>query len=182
MRVTGGRVRGVRLVPLRNRSTRPTTSLVREAVFSTLMTTAGGWSRVLDLYAGSGALGIEALSRGAGWVDFVDHNKECCNVIKQNLAKMRLSDKAHVYCCKASRAIAFLKGTYDIALMDPPYSDRSTEGVLRNLARSNLIREGSIIVVCHSSRVPLSVSCDGLCLLGQRDYGDTSISIYREEG
>jgi 16S rRNA (guanine(966)-N(2))-methyltransferase RsmD len=181
MRVTGGKVKGVQLKAAHSRLTRPTTNLVKQAVFSVLENTTGSWRRVLDLYAGSGALGIEALSRGAEWVDLVDQSKGCCDVIKYNLNKTGLLDKAHVYCCKVSKAIAFLEGKYDIAFMDPPYSAPFVNDILMNLASSNLIGEGSIIVVCHSRRIPLDVSCDGLYLVEHRYYGDTSISIYREE-
>lgn len=179
MQVTGGKVKGMQLKTTPSRFTRPTTGLVKQAIFSILENTAGGWHRVLDLYAGNGALGIEALSRGAEWVDFVDQSKECCDIIKYNLNKIGLLDNAHVYCCKVSKAIAFLEDKYDIVLMDPPYSDVSVSGVLINLASSNLIREGTIVVVCHSSRISLDVSCDGLYLVEHRYYGDTSISIYR---
>jgi 16S rRNA (guanine(966)-N(2))-methyltransferase RsmD len=181
MRVTGGKVKGVQLKATHSRLARPTTNLVKQAVFSMLENSANSWHQVLDLYAGSGALGIEALSRGAEWVDFVDQSKECCDIIKYNLSKVGLLDKAHVYCCRVSKAIAFLEGKYDIVFMDPPYSDPSINGVLMNLSSSNLIGEGSIIVVCHSSRIPLDVSSDGLYLVEHRYYGDTSISIYRGE-
>jgi 16S rRNA (guanine(966)-N(2))-methyltransferase RsmD len=181
MRVSGGKVKGIQLKAPHGQLTRPTTNLVKQAIFSILENTTSSWFRVLDLYAGSGALGIEALSRGAEWVDFVDQRKKCCDIIKYNLERAGLLDKACIYCCKVTKAITFLNNEYDITFMDPPYSDPSINNVLMNLASSRLTGESSIIVVCHSSRSPLNVSCDGLYLVEHRYYGDTAISIYRKE-
>ena len=98
MRVITGRAKGHLLAVPKGVYVRPATDLVRGAIFSILENTASEWSRVLDLYAGSGALGIEALSRGAGWVDFVDYERRCCGIIKQNLEKTKLGANAHIYC------------------------------------------------------------------------------------
>ena len=180
MRVTGGEARGIQLKTLPGHSIRPTTNVVREAIFSLLENTANSWCRALDLYAGSGALGIEALSRKAEWVDFVDHRKKCCDIIKYNLGKTGILYKAHIYCCSVTKAVSFLSNNYDIVFMDPPYSDPSTNNLLINLANSKLIRGNSIVVVCHANRFPLNPNYDGLHLVKQRRYGDTFISIYQK--
>lgn len=181
MRVTGGSVKGYRLKVPGAGLVRPTTDMVRQALFSILAGMANGWSRVLDLYAGSGALGIEALSRGAGWVDFVEREPRCCAVIKENLKKTGFSDKAHVYCCTVMKALSFLKNKYDIILMDAPYSDQSSADLLRQLAVSNIINTGSLVAVSHSNRISLSDSYDGLRLVREQRYGDTRISILHKE-
>jgi len=181
MRVTGGKVKGTHLKTLARRSIRPTTSVVRQAIFSILENSAAEWSHVLDLYAGSGALGIEALSRRAEWVDFVDYRKSCCDIIKTNLERLGELERAHVYCCTVGKALAFLDSTYDIIFMDPPYSDPCANSLLMNLAKSRLLGENSTVVLCHANRFPLSSAYDGLRLVKQRRYGDTFIFIYQKE-
>jgi 16S rRNA (guanine966-N2)-methyltransferase len=181
MRVTGGKVKGTRLKSLPRRSIRPTTSLVRQAIFSFLDNSGADWRRVLDLYAGTGALGIEALSRGAEWVDFVDCRRSCCDIIRGNLEKTGALQQAHVYCCRVSKALGFLENSYGIIFVDPPYSDPSIDNLLVNLAGSKLIGEDCIVVLCHANRFSLSSDYDGLQLVRQRRYGDTFIFIYQKE-
>ncbi len=181
MWVTGGRAKGTRLKTLQRRFFRPTTSVVRQAIFSLLENSTTNWRRVLDLYAGSGALGIEALSRRAEWVDFVDRRKSCCNIIRTNLEKIGELHRAHIYCCSVSKAVTFLSNNYDIVFLDPPYSDSSMHASLISIAKSNLLGKNSTIVLCHANRFPLSSNYDGLQLVKQRRYGDTFIFIYQKE-
>jgi 16S rRNA (guanine966-N2)-methyltransferase len=181
MRVTGGKVRGTHLKTLPRRSIRPTTSVVRQAIFSFLDNSSANWDRVLDLYAGTGALGIEALSRRAEWVDFVDYRKSCCDIIRSNLQKIGRLHQAHVYCCSVSRALDFLEDSYDIIFVDPPYSDPSTDDLLVNLAESKVVGQDCIVLLCHANRFSLSSDYDGLHLVKQRRYGDTFVSIYQKE-
>jgi 16S rRNA (guanine966-N2)-methyltransferase len=181
MRITGGEVKGTHLKTLPKRSIRPTTSTVRQAIFSFLDNSTANWHRVLDLYAGTGALGIEALSRGAEWVDFVDRRKSCCDIIRSNLQKMGGLQRAHVYCCSVSKALGFLNNSYDIIFADPPYSDPSAGSLLASLAESNMVGEDSVILLCHANRFPLGSDYDGLHLARQRRYGDTFVSIYQKE-
>jgi len=181
MRVTGGEVKGTKLKTLPRHSIRPTTSVVRQAIFSLLENRPTNWHQVLDLYAGSGALGIEALSRRAEWVDFVDHRKICCDLIRTNLEKIGKLQQAHIYCCSVSKALAFLNSSYDIIFIDPPYSNLSTNNLLMNLAESNLLGENSTIVLCHANRFPLNSDYDGLHLIEQRRYGDTFVFLYQKE-
>ena len=181
MWITGGRAKGTRLKTLPRHSIRPTTSVVRQAIFSLLENSTTNWRRVLDLYAGSGALGIEALSRGAEWVDFVDHRKSCCGVIRTNLEKIGELRRAHIYCCSVSKAVNFLSNDYDIVFLDPPYSDSSINHSFISIAKSNLLGKNSTIVFCHANRFPLNSNYDGLHLVKQRRYGDTFIFIYQKE-
>lgn len=181
MKVTGGKVRGVHLKTLPNRSVRPTTSVVRQAVFSFLDNSTAYWHHVLDLYAGSGALGIEALSRGAEWVDFVDYRKRCCDLIRANLERIGELHRAHVYCCNVNKALGFLDNQYDIIFADPPYSDPVVDSLLANLAKSRIVGPGSTVVLCHANRFPLNSEYDDLHLVRQRRYGDTFVSVYQKE-
>jgi len=154
MQVITGKAKGHRLKVPKGTTTRPATNLVRGAIFSILETITSDWAQVLDLFAGSGSLGIEALSRGAGWVDFVEHKPRCCDIIKQNLEKTKLSAQAHVYCCTVAKAISFLDKEYSIILMDPPYSNSSIGNLVTQLATSKLVGTNSIVVVTHSPHLP----------------------------
>jgi len=182
MRVIAGKAKGHQLKVAKGTITRPATDLVRGAIFSILETTLNDWSQVLDLFAGSGALGIEALSRGAGWVDFVEREPRCCDIIRQNLEKTKLAAQAHIYCCRVAKAISFLNKEYGLILMDPPYSDLSIGSVVAQLATSKLIGTNSVVVVTHSPRLPLDSTYAPLNLIKQRRHGDSCIAIYRKGG
>jgi 16S rRNA (guanine(966)-N(2))-methyltransferase RsmD len=145
-----------------------------------LETATTDWSQVLDLYAGSGSLGIEALSRGADWVDFVEHEPRCCDIIRQNLEKTKLADRAHVYCCGVGKAISFLDKEYSIVLMDPPYSNLSIGDVVTQLATSKLVGASSIVVVTHSPHLSLDSTYGPLNLVKERRHGDSCIAIYQK--
>ena len=180
MRIIAGALKGRRLVALRGTSLRPTSDRVKESMFSILGGEVNGKS-VLDLFAGTGNLGIEALSRGAEWVDFVDREPRCCAIIKMNLEKTKFSAQSHVYCMPAARALSTLDKEYSVVIMDPPYPDTSIGDVVEQLANSKLINQDSIVVVTHSSRFPLKPNYGGLTQFKERRHGDSTISIYRKE-
>jgi len=161
---------------------RPATDLVRGAIFSILETATSNWAQVLDLFSGSGALGIEALSRGAGWVDFVEHEPRCCDIIRQNLEKTKLAAQAHIYCCSVAKALSFLDKEYSIIIMDPPYSNSSIGSLITQLADSRLIGTDTIVVVTHSPHLPLSSTYGILNLVKERRHGDSCIAVYQKGG
>jgi 16S rRNA (guanine966-N2)-methyltransferase len=181
MRITGGIAKGQQLKLPPSQLVRSTTDRVREAIFSILASLNIEGARGLDLYAGSGALGIEALSRDTEWIDFVDQEPRCCATIKQNLEKVGFLKRAHVYCCKVAKALTFLRDEYDIIFMDPPYADLSTGNTVMQLANSRLLSDKSLIVVSHASRSPLQQNYDGLSMIKEKRYGDTCISMYHKE-
>jgi len=181
MRITGGEFTGFQLKVPVGRFIRPTTDRVREAVFAMLGDISSSEGRILDLYAGTGALGIEALSRGASWVDFVDQNRKSCNVIEYNLEKIRLQNRAHVYCCSVNRAMMFLGDDYDFVFLDPPYSYSSTDELLLALSSAKILKELSTVVVSHGNRFALKPDYSDLHLVKQRRYGDSYIFIYQRE-
>jgi 16S rRNA (guanine966-N2)-methyltransferase len=181
MRVIAGQAKGCILKSPRGSRTRPATELVRGAIFSILETASSDWTRVLDLYSGSGALGIEALSRGAGWVDFVEQEPRCCAIIKQNLEKTRLVERAHVYCCSVAKAVSFLDKEYNIILMDPPYSNPYIDKVVEQLADSKIVSDKTMVVVTHSPHRPLAPAYASLKLIKEHRHGDSVIALYRKE-
>ena len=181
MRIIAGKAKGCHIEAPNRRATRPATDLVRGAVFSILENLATDWTDVLDLYSGSGAMGIEALSRGAGHVDFVEHSAECCAIIKNNLEKTKLSTEAHVYCTKVQKALSFLNKEYGIIIMDPPYPDLSIGNVVTKISTTKLIKPDTIVVVTHSPHHPLEQVYGNLRMLKERRHGDSVIAIYRKE-
>ncbi len=181
MRVIAGKAKGHRLKVPKGTNTRPATDLVRGAIFSILENITNNWEQVLDLFSGSGALGIEALSRGAGWVDLVEHEPRCCAIIKENLEKTKLSVQAHIYCCSVAKALSFLDKEYSIILIDPPYSDSSIGDLLAQLSTSKLIGTDTILVVTHSSHLTLNSTYATLNLVKEHRHGDSCIAVYRKE-
>ncbi len=181
MRVIAGKAKGHRLKVPRGTPTRPATDLVRGAIFSILENTTGNWEQVLDLFSGSGALGIEALSRGAGWVDFIEREPKCCAIIRENLSKTKLTEQAHIYCSNVVKAFSFLDKEYDIILMDPPYTNTSIGGVIEQLATSKLVGKDTITVITHSPHLSLDASYAELTLVKEHRHGDSCIALYRKE-
>ena len=181
MRVIAGTAKGHPIKAPKGTPTRPATDLVRGAIFSMLENIADDWSLVLDLFSGSGAMGIEALSRGAGFVDFVDREVRCCDIIRRNLEKTKFTDYASVHCCEVAKAIRSLNKEYNIIIMDPPYSDSSIGEFVINLASSGLVGTHSTVVVTHSPHLPLAPSYATLNMIKERRHGDSCISIYQPE-
>ncbi|GIW12721.1 MAG: methyltransferase small [Tepidiforma sp.] len=180
VRVAGGRARGVPLVEPKGVRLRPTSGLVREAVFNILGNAVEG-ARVLDLYAGTGALGIEALSRGASHATFVEGEAACVEAILQSLSRTEFQSAAAVLRARLPAALARLSGQFDIVFMDPPYDDSSREEVLAALFP--LLALGGCVVFEHASRYNPPVRPRGLELRDRRTYGDTAVAFYgRVEG
>jgi 16S rRNA (guanine966-N2)-methyltransferase len=147
-----------------------------------LESTATDWSRVLDLYAGTGALGIEALSRGAEWADFVERNPKLCAVIKENLGHTGLASQGGVLCVTANKALSILKEQYGILLLDPPYADPSVTATAEKLSCSRLVGEDSTIVIEHSKRVPLKERYGNFKQIKNLHHGDSCVSVYQYAG
>ena len=163
-------------------ATRPTTDLVRGALFSMLLSLDAKLDRVLDLFAGTGALGIEALSRGAAWVDFVEQNPRACALVRENLGQIGFNESSHVYCSSVNKALQFLAGPYDLVIMDPPYASGESQALASSPFLSRCLAPGGFLVVLHSSRIPVIPSGETLRLVKQRKHGDTCLSIFQKEG
>ena len=148
MRVITGTARGTRLEAPEGQQTRPTSDMAKEAVFSILHFELAG-AAVLDLFAGSGQLGIEALSRGAKSCVFVDHSRAAQEVIRRNLAAAKLTPLGRVAAMDASSFLAGCRDRFDIALLDPPYDGGQLETALAGVAA--LMNDGGVIV-CETDR------------------------------
>jgi 16S rRNA (guanine966-N2)-methyltransferase len=173
MRVTGGRLGGRRLVAPPS-GVRPTADRVREALFARLSDLDGVC--VLDLYAGTGALGIEALSRGAERAVFVERSNASLSVLRRNLRTLELDAHARVMRADVRSALRRLAGEerFDLVLADPPYEDQELAAPLALLVSGGLLAPGATVVVERSRRHPLP-SVEGLVSHGSRRYGDTEI-------
>lgn len=179
MRVISGKIRGKKLYSLDGDNTRPTTDRVKENIFNIIMPYIYG-ARVLDLFAGSGALGIEALSRGAAWCDFVENNKSAAEIVKKNLCETPFGDMSHIH---FSSYEAFLERTdekYDIIFMDPPYEAGYYIPALKKIYERQLLADGAIVVAEIKSGKGFEVS--GFETLKEKKYGNTSVLILRRMG
>ena len=172
MRVVAGAFKGRRLQAPRGRGTRPTADRVREALFSMLGDVSG--DAVLDLYAGSGALGIEALSRGANRAVFVESDPRAAATIRRNLEA--LGAEAEVRRQDALRFLGAAPGSFDLVFVDPPYDSAGRLGGPLAERLPAVLEEGALIVTESDKRTPLEL---GLPLERERTYGDTRIAVYR---
>ena len=182
MRVIAGSAKGRHLKgPPRKgdrSAARPSSDMVRGALFSALDALDADLSRVLDLYAGTGALGIEALSRGAAWCDFVERDRGMTEVIRENLCLTGFEAQSKVYPVPAERALKQLSEPYTLVLADPPYADSAAFGVLETLAASPLACDDTIIVLEHSARDEPAGDLGRFCLTRVLRHGDSAVSIY----
>jgi 16S rRNA (guanine966-N2)-methyltransferase len=178
MRVIAGRYGGRRLTAPRGSTTRPTSDRVREALFAMLGDVED--VRVLDLFAGTGALGIEALSRGARRAVFVESDRGAIDAIETNIAALGLgAEQAQVrreHAEEALRQARKRKETYDLVLIDPPYERALELGPRLSAALGGVLAPRARVVIESDRRAPLNL---GLALEKERRYGDTTIAIHR---
>ena len=190
MRVIGGTAKSTPLVSLKGAKVRPTLDRVRESLFNQIAGELAG-ARFLDLFAGSGAIGIEALSRGAEEVVFVELNSKAQAIIYQNLAKCRFLDseseekKSKNWILLKSNAQHALKvlterdHQFDLVYVDPPYADGLYEEILMALAQSPLLAESAQVIAEHHHKTALLENYDKLSLIKTRQIGDTCLSFYQ---
>lgn len=181
MRISGGASRG-RQLDGPSQGTRPTAGRVKAALFNILSDRILG-TRFLDLFAGTGAIGIEALSRGAGRVTFVENDGNCIRVIKSNLRRSGYGHLAEVRSMTASR---FLKHAapepYDIVFVDPPYHGNEAADILPLLGRNAIIAPNGVAIIEHFHKAPPPAQVDRLILTKSYRYGDSFLSIYEPAG
>jgi 16S rRNA (guanine966-N2)-methyltransferase len=179
VRVIGGSARGHRLKGPPSIATRPMADKIKGALFSMLGSLEVEIDRVLDLYAGTGSIGIEALSRGAGSADFVDKSAAACEVIRANLAHTKFDAVSRVHAVPVTAYLNRREAPYDFVILDPPYADPAIVETLAKLGSSALVQSGTIVVIGHSPRIALPDQLERLRRLRQRCHGDSCFSIYR---
>jgi 16S rRNA (guanine966-N2)-methyltransferase len=182
MRVIAGNARGRRLSAPKSMRVRPTADRVKESLFSILLSRLGEFEgmRVLDIFAGTGNLGIEALSRGAGYAVFVDSHPESAETIRKNLEITRFSGCAKVVLQEAALALKTLsrsEAPFHLIFLDPPYHEGHTCRVLELLCESPLVDAGTTIIAEFSSKEDLPRSFGRLRETERRIYGDSALSF-----
>jgi len=179
MRVIAGTLRGRQLRSIDSPGLRPTTDRVRESIFNILTSRISfGGLMVLDLFAGTGALGIEALSRGAAHCDFVEMNGRAANTIQRNLTELGLRQQGKVLQRDALRHIIGAEQQYDLVFADPPYAATIFDRLVHDLFTLGRIRSGGLLVLEHSGFMQ-GRSTDVAVLETTRHFGDTGVSIYQ---
>ena len=181
MRVLAGALKGQRLATPKGRTTRPTADQVRIACLDTLMPylEAGPF---LDLFAGAGGVGIEALSRGAPSAVFVERDRQAVLALEDNIARLGLAHRARVYRQDVSRALEALTragARFAVVFLDPPYASPDAAPALEGIARAECLLPGSIVVAQHATKAPPPVELGALALWKSRRFGETTLTFFR---
>lgn len=183
LRVISGSAKGHKLKTVNGTVTRPTADRVKESVFNIISSFISG-ARVLDLYSGTGNLGIEALSRGADFSLFVDKGRECILTIKENLFHTKLSEKSSIMPMDVFAALNKLSKEnrkFDIIFLDPPYKLNIINYLITYILDNNLLNEGGVIV-CHYVKGNFKSSdVDRLVLIKNYNYGKSEVSIFKKD-
>lgn len=182
MRITGGTFRGRKLIPPAGREIRPTSDKVREAIFGILAAKIVG-AGFLDCFAGTGAMGIEAISRGASTVTMVEKNRKAVMLIHSNLKN--LNADATVLTIDFFKAVEKLKTkdiTFDLIFIDPPYQSLLQEQAVLSIEVSGLIEIDGTVIVEHEKHLQLPLNIGGLEQIDHRKYGETVLTFYQYSG
>ncbi len=178
IKISGGYLKGRSIgSPAKAKGVRPTTQRVKLAIFSMLGSSVIG-SKVLDLYACTGALGIEAMSRGALQCDFVEKSSRNCGLISKNLKTMELDLKGHVHQSEAFRFLKHSQGGYDVVFLDPPFELNEWGDVMKEVGRAGLINDGGRVVAEHRFKFDLEDSYGNINRVNNKSYGDSKVTIY----
>ena len=179
MRVVAGKVRGTALKTPDGMETRPTTDRVKEAMFSIIQFDLPG-AKVLDLFAGTGQLGIEALSRGARSAVFVDRSDKACRLVRENLLKTKLDSCAKIIINDYASYLQSCNESFDIILLDPPYAEVFLEKCLKLITEIDILHSGGIIVCERPIDKDLSLDFLGYTRSKDYKYGNTLLTVYRK--
>lgn len=184
MRIVGGTHKGATLAAPKSRATRPTSDRTREALFNILEHGVAGFSlsgaRVLDLFAGTGALGLEALSRGAKFCLFVEDAAEARALIRRNVETLKATGSSKIWRRDATKlGLAAQLGSFDLVFADPPYGRGLGEAALLSALDGGWLSENALCVLEEEKRTAIA-PVKGLTLTGQRTYGDTQLVLFRK--
>jgi 16S rRNA (guanine966-N2)-methyltransferase len=181
LRVISGSCKGRKLKTVKGVTTRPTADRMREALFNIMASKIPG-AVILDLFAGTGALGIEALSRGAKYSVFIEKDKNALSTINENILLCQMSDKAKTIQWDIVKNLACIESTtllFDIVFMDPPYKKNVIKKTIDNLRKTNSLKKNTDIIVEHASEKELQCEASGYEIVDQRTYGRTAFSFLR---
>jgi 16S rRNA (guanine966-N2)-methyltransferase len=181
LRIIGGTLKGRKLATIRGKIIRPTADRLREAIFNILADRVEN-SVVLDLFAGTGALGIEAFSRGAQSVVFVDNSKSAIAVLKKNISTCAVQENTTIIkwdILKNLNCIKSMNPAFDLVFLDPPYNKDCLKTVLHNLSRNDALEKGACLVIEHSDTEPVPLKIPAFNIADERRYGRTLVSFLR---
>ena len=185
MRIIAGREKGRRLRAVRGQSVRPTSGRARTVLFDILAPRIAG-CRFLDLYAGVGAVGLEALSRGAAFAAFVEANEKACRAIRENIESVGVKEQAEVICKRAESGLKLLSARgekFDIVFLDPPYAaEREAQAAVEYIGGCDLLRERALVVLQHFSKSEVPARVGRLEVTDSRRIGDTCFSFFEQSG
>ncbi|MBI4305308.1 MAG: 16S rRNA (guanine(966)-N(2))-methyltransferase RsmD [Chloroflexi bacterium] len=181
MRIGGGEAGGRRLRH-HLKHLRPTSERVRLALFSMLGPDGATGKRVLDLYAGTGAFGLEALSRGAAWAEFVERDERACEVIRRSIEEFGFKERSKVHRGQAQAVAERLEGPFDIVFADPPYEENPFARLFETLALRGTLAGSALVIAEHSKRRNLPEALEWLRQVSRRTYGDSAVTVYRFVG
>jgi 16S rRNA (guanine966-N2)-methyltransferase len=186
MRIIGGSAKRQSLKsPSYSLGVRPILARIKKSLFDIIRPQLEG-SDFLDLYAGSGAVGIEALSRGARSVTFVDMNPNCLSIIRQNLSKLHLFERSRLVRADVTKNLGYAGGPFDLIFMGPPYHDQAwnalslTQPTLREIGRIGMLKSGGIVIGQHHAK-ELPVELPGWEMYREESYGDTILSFFNRK-
>ena len=180
MRVIAGKAKGIQLKTPDGNATRPTADRVKEAVFSTLHFCLPG-CKILDLFGGTGQLGIEALSREAQSAVFVDEREDACRLIRENLRKTKLEAQAKVIRSDYLTYMKHCRESFDIIFLDPPYAEVFLEKSLKMITEIDILQSGGIIVTERPSNKDLPFLFEGFTRSKDYKYGNTIVTLYYKD-
>ena len=180
MRVISGKARGITLMTPKGEHTRPTADRVKEALFSIIQFDLPG-AKVLDLFGGTGQLGIEALSRGAKHAVFVDSREDACSLIKENLKRAKLETEASVIRSDYLQYLNRCTDRFDIVLLDPPYAEVFLEKSLKIITEIDILQSGGIIVAERPLGKELPLDFQGFTRSKDYKYGQVLLTLYRKD-
>ena len=180
MRVITGSARGTRLLTPEGQQTRPTTERTKEALFSAIQFEIEG-RKVLDLFAGSGQLGIEALSRGAKQAVFVDADRTAVGLVRENLKRTKLSERAQVRQMDALSYLSACREQFGLIFLDPPYAADLLEQAMEKIYEFDILSSGGIIVAERPKGKVFSVSYPGYLRSKDYGFGQATVTLFRKE-
>lgn len=184
MRIIAGEAKGRRINAPVGRETRPTSDRVKESIFNILGDRVPG-AKILDLFAGTGNMGLEAISRGAEHCIFIDSSKEAIRIIHENINTLKYQDKCEVYNNDAIAAMEILNKRnikFDIIFLDPPYHKNIITTVLKTLNNTEILNHNGLIIAEHDNKDIVPDVFNEFIMIKKAEYGNTTVSFYRKKG
>lgn len=181
MRIISGRFKGRKLVEFKAQHIRPTTDRVKESLFNIIQNEISG-ARVLDLFSGTGNLGLEALSRGAISVTFVEESGLSLSILKKNISLLGVDSEVEIVRNDVFKYLKNATGGFNLVLIDPPFTESWADEVMKAISQSAVLMPSALIAIESAKKEPILDQYPDLDLLDRRPFGDKSLSLFRKRG